>query len=139
MCRVGEFNLSHVSLTSVATLATLRLLPKTNPKLYEEISADTTHFHSGEEPTFFTPDNDLDDGCDIPIDVIRSTVMAGGSVVDEGFAIDDGGVVVQTGVAEELEAIEEAEKVGNNVLVELGRGRRVKIGSKKYGGEWEGH
>jgi hypothetical protein len=135
MCRVGEFNLSHASLTSAATLATLRLLPKTNPKLYEEISADTTHFHPGEEPAFFTPDNDLDDGCDIPIDVIRSTVMAGGSVVDEGFAIDDEGVVVRTGVAEELEAIE----VDNNVPVELGRGRRVKIGSKKYGGEWEGH
>ena len=108
-------NLSHVSLTSVVTLATLRLLPKTNPKLYEEISADTTHFHSGEEPAFFTPENDLD----IPIDVIQSTVMAGGSVVNEGFAIDDGGVVIQTGVAEELEAIE-GEKIDNNVLVELG-------------------
>ena len=139
MCCVGEFNLSHASLTSAATLTALRLLPKTNPELYNEISAHTTNCHAGEEPTFSMADNDTDKGCDIPIDVIRSAVMAGGSVTDEGFAIDEEGVVVWTGVAEELEEIEGAEEADPIVRVELGRGRRAKIGSRRYGTEWEEH
>jgi hypothetical protein len=65
--------------------------------------------------------------------------MAGGSVTNKGFAMDGRGVVVRIGAAEELEEIEEAEGVDEIVPVELGRGRRAKVGSKRYGAEWEEH
>ncbi|KAJ7113746.1 hypothetical protein C8R43DRAFT_826762, partial [Mycena crocata] len=38
MCRAGEYNLSHASLTSVDALARLRRLPMENPALYAELS-----------------------------------------------------------------------------------------------------
>jgi len=51
--------------------------------------------------------------------------MSQGSAAINGFAIDEQGSVVRTGVAE--------------LAVKLGRGRRAKTGSKKYGAEREGH
>jgi hypothetical protein len=86
-----------------------------------------------DEPTFSieTPD----DSCDIPIDIVRSAVMSDGVVSAEGFAIDDEGGIIRTGVAEETEGDE-----GENASpVELGRGRRARVGTKKYGAEWEEH
>ena len=136
LCRAGDFNLSHASLTSAQALTALRELPTTNPTLHIEISAGKTdvNAHALNEPAFSvdTPD----DGSDIPIDVVRSAVMSEGVVVDEGFAIDDDGAIIRTGVAEGLEEIEEVENVGPAVL---GRGRRAKVGTKKYGAEWEEH
>lgn len=90
--------------------------------------------HDLNEPAFSV--DSPDDGSDIPIDVVRSTVMSEGVVVDEGFAIDDHGAIIRTGVAEGLEEVEEVEKVGPVVL---GRGRRAKVGTTKYGAEWEEH
>jgi hypothetical protein len=86
-----------------------------------------------DEPTFSieTPD----DSCDIPINIVRSTVMSDGVVSAEGFAIDDEGGIVRTGVAEETEG-DEGE---NTSPVELGRGHCARMGAKKYGAEWEEH
>jgi hypothetical protein len=83
--RVGKYNLSHASLTSATTLTALRLLPKTNPTLYDEICTDKIDISSGGEEPAFPVDNDQCDGSDIPIDVIRLTVMSGGSVLMMGL------------------------------------------------------
>jgi hypothetical protein len=143
MCHVGEYNLSYASLTSATTLTALRLLPKTNPTLYDEICTDKIDISSGGEEPAFPVDDDQCDGSDIPIDVICLTVMSGGSVVDDGFAVDDAGGVVRTGVAEDIEQVEEGndlDKLEDEVArEELGRGRRVKQGSKRYGIDWEEH
>ena len=135
MCRAGDFNLSHASLTSAPALTTLRELPVTNPTLHQEISAGKTNTEDDldDEPTFSI--EAPDDSCDIPINIVRSAVMSDGVVSAEGFVIDDEGGIVRTGVAEETEWDE-----GENASpVELGRGRRARIGTKKYGAEWEEH
>jgi len=90
--------------------------------------------HDLNEPVFSV--DAPNDGSDIPIDVVRSAVMLEGVVVDEGFAIDDHGTIIRTGIVEGLEEIEE---VGNVGPVVLGRGCREKVGTKKYGAEWEEH
>jgi len=135
MCQAGDFNLSHASLTSTPALTALRELPITNPTLHQEISTGkmNTEDDLDDKPTFSieTPD----DSCDILIDIIRSTVMSDGVVSAEGFAIDNEGGIIRTGVAEETERDE-----GENASpVELGRGRRARVGTKKYGAEWEEH
>ena len=86
-----------------------------------------------------------DDGCDVPLDVIKSVVTTG-TVNDGQFALDGSGTIVQNGTAEVLEDVDGE---GNDpadddiddepVPVTLGRGHRAKIGSKKYGVEWELH
>jgi hypothetical protein len=135
MCRAGDFNLSHTSLTSAPALAALRELPVTNPTLHQEISTGKTNTKDDldDEPAFSieTPDN----SCDIPINIVRSTVMSDGVVSADGFAIDDEGGIIRTGVAEETEGDEGARASP----VELGRGRRTKTGTTKYGSEWEEH
>jgi len=40
MCTIDGFNLSHASMTSPEALLALRELPRTNPTLYDEISAN---------------------------------------------------------------------------------------------------
>jgi hypothetical protein len=42
LCCAGDFNLSHVSLTSAQALTALWELPTTNPTLHSEISAGKT-------------------------------------------------------------------------------------------------
>jgi hypothetical protein len=135
MCRAGDFNLSHASLTSTPALTAPHELPITNPILHQEISTGKTNTQDDldNEPTFSikTPD----DSCDIPIHIVRSTVMSDGVVPAEGFAIDDEGSIVRTGVAEETEGDE-----GENASpAELRCGHRTRMGTKKYGAEWEKH
>lgn len=143
MCRAGDFDLSQASLTSAQALAALRELPKTNLALHLEISAGKTNADAGEtsdEPAFSVETQD--DSSDIPIDVVRSVVMSEGVVLKEGFDIDDEGEIVRTGIAEDPEMELEVEKADENVAlasVELGRGRRTKIESRKYGADWEEH
>jgi hypothetical protein len=135
MCRVGDFNLSHDSLTSAPALTTLCELPITNPTLHQEISTGkmNTEDDLDDEPTFSI--EAPNDSCDIPINIVRSAVMSDGVVSAEGFAIDDKGGIVRTLVAEETEGDE-----GENASpVELGCGRHAKIGTKKYGAKWEEH
>lgn len=158
LCKCGDSNnLSHSSLTSSSTLTSLRLLPQINATLYAEftganssadthINAETNKSSSDEESPFITEDAlSWDDGCDVPLDVVKSAVTTG--TVDDGrFALDGSGAIVRNGTAEVLEDVNGE---GNDpadddiddepVPVTLGRGRRAKIGSKKYGVEWELH
>jgi hypothetical protein len=62
--------------------------------------------------------------------------MSQGSAAINGFAIDEQGSVVRTGVAETEST---TEVITAELAVELGRGRRAKTESKRYGAEWEGH
>ena len=135
MCRAGDFNLSHASLTSAPALTALRELPVTNPTLHHELSAGKTNTEDDvdDEPTF--PIETPDDSCDIPINIVKSIVMSDGVVSAERFAIDHEGGIVRTGVAEETEG-DEGE---NTSPVELGHGRHARMGTKKYGTEWEEH
>ena len=50
-----------------------------------------------DEPTF-SPE--AEDGSDIPIDVVRSVVIAEGDVIDR-YKTDEEGSIVRTGVAED--------------------------------------
>jgi hypothetical protein len=68
--------------------------------------------------------------------VIKSTIISKGIISNKDFTINNHGAIIRTGITEGLEEIEEAENVGPVVL---GRGRRAKVGTKKYGAEWEGH
>jgi hypothetical protein len=128
-------------LTSADTLSALRELPKTNPKLHDEITADRTNDGGGDDEPAFSADSETDagDGSDIPIDVMRSVVMSGGSVATEGFGVDEEGSIVRTGAAEMSE--EQGGEGDENVEqpVKLGRGHRAKAGSTRYGAEWEQH
>ncbi|KAJ7870626.1 hypothetical protein B0H14DRAFT_3439978 [Mycena olivaceomarginata] len=51
MCRVGDWNLSHASLTSPEALAGLRELRTTNPALYDALnqSTDTASAEHGDD------------------------------------------------------------------------------------------
>jgi hypothetical protein len=50
-----------------------------------------------------------------------------------GYGLDNNGTIVRVGTAEGASLIED------NGTVELGQGHRVKTGSKRYGGDWEGY
>jgi hypothetical protein len=52
MCHVGQFNLSHTSLISVAALTALRELPNTNTTLYHEISRESDELTGNAEKDF---------------------------------------------------------------------------------------
>jgi hypothetical protein len=67
--------------------------------------------------------------------------MAEGSVLD-GYKLDEEGSIVRTGVAENEEQQAGEDDAEASVIVpaaELGRGRRVKISSKRFNAEWEEH
>ena len=111
--------------------------PSDQPTLYDEISAN----HSiGEESNeveedAFSSENEIDgsDETDIPTEVVRSLVISDGHNIGNGYGLDNDGTIVRVGAAEGTSLIED------EGMVELGRGHCVKTGSKRYGGEWEGH
>ena len=73
--------------------------------------------------------------------VPKSTVMEEECVV-EGYTVDeDGGIVWMARLAEDLEETGEhnAETTIAMPTAGLSRGHHSKIGSKKYGAEWEEH
>ena len=73
--------------------------------------------------------------------VPKSTVMEEECVV-EGYTVDeDGGIVRTARLAEDSEETGEhnAETTIAVPTAGLGHGHRSKIGSKKYGAEWEEH
>ena len=124
-------------MTSPDALLALRELPRTNPTLYDEISANRS---VGEETNeveedAFSPENEIDgsDGSEIPTEVVRSLVVSDGRTIDDGYGLDKDGTIVRVGAAEGASLIED------KGTVELGRGHRAKTGSKRYGGDWEGH
>ncbi len=53
--------------------------------------------------------------------------------------MDEEGSIVRTGVAENKVGEDDAEASVIVPAAELGRGRRVKIGSKRFNAEWEEH
>ena len=88
MCCVGEFNLSHTSLTSAAALSALRELPTTNPALHHTFSLGKTNQTTiDDEPAFPDDDGCINDGCDIPVNVVQSVVMSEGIMTKNGFAL----------------------------------------------------
>src|SRR6267154_5168305 len=106
MCRVGEFNLSHASLTSAVALTALRELPNTNPTLYHQITGGKTQESTGAEDDFpEEEDEPIEYNSDIPVEVITAQIISGGSVAMEGFKVDDDGSIVRTGVAEETDVV----------------------------------
>jgi hypothetical protein len=136
---VDEFNLSHACLTSTEALSALRQLPITNPSIHHEITGGKTSRCTEDDEPVFSAETDQGDGSDIPIDVVRSVVMAEGSVVD-GYKLDEESSIVRTGVAEnEEQQAGEDDAEASVIAAELGRGRRVKIGSKRFNDEWEEH
>jgi hypothetical protein len=112
---VGEFDLSHDSLTSAEALATLRQLPITNPPLDHEISTtETCRITEDTEPPF-PAEAEQGDESDIPIDVVRSVVVAEGCMVD-GYKLDVDGDIVRTRVAEDLRQTIEGEAGSSAIL-----------------------
>src|ERR1700722_4056228 len=117
-------------MTSPEALLALRELPWTNPTLYDEISANRSVGEENEvEEDAFSPENGIDgsDETDIPTEVVQSLV------VSNSCNIGNDGTIVRVGTAEGTSLIED------KGTVELWRGHRAKTGSKRYGGEWEGH
>jgi hypothetical protein len=142
MCRISEFNLSQTSLTSPVTLTALRELPNTNPTLYREITGGKGDESADLEKNFIEGNDDLvEDGTDIPVDVIVAQIISGNSILVEGFKCDNEGVIVRTGVAEETEVVHD-EFVSNGDSIKaapLGRGHRAKLVPSRYGtnAAWE--
>jgi hypothetical protein len=124
-------------MTSPEALLALRELPRTNPTLYDEISANCSIGEESNEieEDAFSPENEIDgsDETDIPTEVVRSLVVSDGRNIGDGYGLDNDGTIVRVGAAEGTSLIED------KGMVELGRGHRVKTGSKRYKGEWEGH
>jgi hypothetical protein len=91
-------------LTSAPALSALRELPTTNIALYQEIAGGKTNKTlADDEPAFSADIEGEDDGSDVPVAVIQTVVVSGGSVVADGFRIGEGGNIVRTGDVEELE------------------------------------
>jgi hypothetical protein len=141
MCCVGEFNLSQTSLTSADALTALRELPNTNPTFYHEITGGKGNEGTNTEEDFIEGEDDVvEDGTDIPVDVIIAQIISGDSMPEEGFAVNNEGVVVRTGVAEETEVVHDELANGEAMpAVSLGRGHRTKVPSNKYNAAWEEH
>ena len=105
------------------------------------IKAEWVSVGTEDDEPVFSAETDQGDGSDIPIDVVRSVVMAEGLVVD-GYKLDEEGSILRTGVAENEEQQAGEDDAEASVIVpaaELGRGRRVKISSKRFNAEWEEH
>ena len=147
MCRVGDSNLLHASLTLATTLTSLRELPKTNLNLYHEILGGAVEPSTGLEDDF-ADENDSSiadpdgDGSDIPTDVIISHIMADGVSMVERFKSNEDGRIIWTGVAEETNLPDtEVERLEAIAVAEAprGRGHRAKVQNVLYNEEWEMH
>jgi hypothetical protein len=88
------------------------------------------------EKDFVKGNNDLvEDGTDIPVDVIVAQIVSGNLILVEGFNCDNEGIIVRTGVAEETEAVHD-QFMGNGDSIEaapLNRRHRAKIIPSRYG------
>ncbi|KAJ6622957.1 hypothetical protein B0H10DRAFT_1909748 [Mycena sp. CBHHK59/15] len=143
MCKVGEFNFSHASLTSQEALGWLRRLPEDDPVLLAELMLPSVPLPAGdaveEEP--FLNVNVYDD-CDIPLDVLSD--MLHGVSAPGKYSFDAEGGFTHSGDAEKSDAEDDSESEAVEVApaspVILGRGQRKKTENKRYHSElWEGH
>jgi hypothetical protein len=132
MCCIGEFNLSHTSLTSVAALTALHELPNTNLTLYHKMSGKSDKPTGNAEKDFDEIDDEPMDRSDIPVEVIIAQVVDNSLVGVQGFKVSDEGSVVRIGVAKETEVVLADKTVGGDVT--LGRGHRTKAVNTKYNG-----
>lgn len=141
-CRVGTFNCSHASMTSSDTLAVLRNLHITNPRLFEELSRNTTSVEDmnteEEEPEF---SDVIEDSSDVPVDAVKAQFVSGSA---EGFVTGDDGDLVRVAEVEDVDfgqhepaSVAESPSEGHSEVVvpaALGRGRRMKKSSVPFGG-----
>ena len=103
---VGDLNCSHTSLTSPDTLAALRELPKTNPRLHRELlgvdetSPPLVDNSDPEEEPFA---DEVEDDSDIPIATVASHMASGRLDVGEGFEVLGDGGIGRVGLAEETD------------------------------------
>ncbi|KAJ6621668.1 hypothetical protein B0H10DRAFT_2187938 [Mycena sp. CBHHK59/15] len=143
MCKAGEFNFSHASLTSQEALGWLRQLPKDDPVLHAELMLSSVPLPAGdavkEEP--FLNVNVYDD-CDIPLDVLSD--MLHGVSAPGKYSVDAEGGLTCSGDAEKSDAEDDSESEAVEVAlaspVILRRGQRKKTENKRYRSElWEGH
>ena len=82
----------------------------------------------------------MEDGTDIPVDIIVAQIILGHSIPVEGFKCDNEGITVRTGVAEETKVV--YDEVGNGDSIQaapLGHRCRVKLVPSRYGtnATWE--
>ena len=78
-------------------------LPRTNPTLYDKISANHSigeESNKVEEDTF-SPENEIhgSDATDIPTEVVRSLVVSNGRNIGDGYGLDNNGTIVRVGAA----------------------------------------
>jgi hypothetical protein len=143
MCKAGEFNFSHASLTSQEALGRLRRLPEDDPVLHAELMLPSVALPAGdavEEEPFL--DVDVYDDCDIPLDVLSD--MLHGVSAPGKYSVDAEGGLTRSGDAERSDAEDDSESEAVEVApaspVILGRGQRKKTENKRYRSElWEGH
>jgi len=105
LCRIGNLNCSHTSLTSPDTLAALRELPKSNPGLYRELLG------AGEAPPLGAVDGDeepfadeVEDDSDIPITAVVSHVASGRLDIAGGFEVLGDGSIGRVSLVEDADA-----------------------------------
>ena len=100
---MGDRNCSHTSLTSPDTLAALRELPKTNPRLYRELlGVDEAPLVDEPEEEPFA--DEVEDDSDIPIATVASHMASSRLDVGEGFEVLEDGSIGRVGLAEETDA-----------------------------------
>ncbi|KAF8068571.1 hypothetical protein FPV67DRAFT_1448488 [Lyophyllum atratum] len=146
-CRIGDFNLSHASLTSPQALAALRNLSKTDRDFLAELEAIDDDDDESLAPVAdadeapFSADP-FEDSSDVPLDVVLDFVTMDGTVVADGFGTNEDGNIIRSGNGEDSEAeAEDVSAAAVPVPVALGRGNRVRKTPKLFGGSglWEGH
>jgi len=161
MCRVGDFNQSHASMTSPAALAALRDLSVSNLTLYREFMITSRVIDTSEsEPDPVEPDLEqnttVDDESDIPLHVAIEHIISGSSRLPDGFTQHEDGALTRSAVVENPDLdvntnkMEEGLGEGLNVSpvadpvvappahAALGRGHRTKKVSRHYdSGLWE--
>jgi hypothetical protein len=86
-----------------------------------------------DDESAFPDDNEgINDGCDIPVDVVQSVVMSEDIVAKNRFVLDGEGNIIRTGIAEDVEEIIELEELEVVKSTELGHGDCAKTSSRKY-------
>ena len=145
LCRVGDLNCSHMSLTSPDTLSALRELPKTNPRLHSELVG------AGEAPPLGADDeepfaDEVEDDSDIPITAVVTHVASGRLDVAGGFEVLEDGSIGRVSLVEDADADmrdisreEGGEKEPEEKEEKKGRGYRKKIPKVPFQGlgAWE--
>lgn len=146
LCRIGEFNCSHESLTSAKTLEMLADLPETNLLLFSKLSQSRLNDLDalGEEDAF--SGDSPDDDSDIPLGVVAAVVELSGAVDDAGFDVADDGTVIHMGVAEtdqdDIVRTESGDNIEQEAVLELPvvtwrSGRTVRPSTWYAGDVWE--